>query len=186
MISSSKLSIKTGFLKIYHPNYLNKKISILFQKNTFFGYIFYRLLLCCMLQFTKTGGNMGFWDYLTAGLGLMEQEEQHSPRIRKPIIQKRKTAIDYEFNDRKIAIQEPVDFPDIVRFVKSLSGNVPLIVNFGSLRPENATRGLDFVCGAVCALGGKLQRIVEGIYFYAPKGVAVETDKKHKGKEYAY
>lgn len=114
---------------------------------------------------------MGFLDYITAGLGLLEQEQPK--KVRKPNAQKKATSINYQFTDSKIAIQEPINFQDIVHFVKSLSGNIPLIVNFSSLRMENAERGLDFVCGAVCALGGKLERIGDGIYFYAPKGFKV-------------
>ncbi len=118
---------------------------------------------------------MSFLDYISAGLGLVESKQPNT-RARKE-----KKALDYNFTDKKISIQEPVDFNDIVRFVKSLGGNVPLIVNFCNLRSEFAERGLDFVCGAVCALGGKFERIGEGIYFYAPKNVAVEN-LKHKGK----
>ena len=109
---------------------------------------------------------LGFLDYITAGLGLVEK--QSAKPNRKPQPKKRVSEIDYQFQDSKIAIYEPIDFNDIVKFVKGLKSNIPVIVNFVSLRAENATRGLDFVCGAVCALGGKLERIGDGIYFYAP------------------
>lgn len=126
---------------------------------------------------------MSFWDYLTAGMGLVEKSENRS---RRPRALSKKKSIDYSFDDKKISIFEPVDFPDVVRFVRSLNRGTPIIVNFGSLNPESAERGLDFVCGAVCALGGKLERIGDGIYFYAPKNVAVENYKKSKGKNNAY
>lgn len=125
---------------------------------------------------------MSFWDYLTAGMGLVEKDEEKSRRPRA--LPKRKN-IDYSFDDSKISIIEPVDFPDVVRFVRSLSKGYPVIVNFCSLASESAERGLDFVCGAVCALNGKLERIGDGIYFYAPKKVAVEN-LKNKGKSNAY
>lgn len=121
---------------------------------------------------------MGFWDFVALGLGLTEQEPQNIKR--NPSIKINEPS----FCGDKISIQTPVDFDDITRFVQSLNKNVPLIVNFGCLKPNIAERSLDFVCGAVCALNGKLERIGEGIYFYAPKGVSVETDKKYKRKRY--
>ncbi len=120
---------------------------------------------------------MKFWDFITTTLGLSEVSEpvkKRSPQITPNL----------EMHGSKISIQTPVDFNDITRFVRSLNKNIPLIVNFSSLKPNEAERSLDFVCGAVCALNGKLERIGDGIYFYAPAGVSVETDKKYKGKRY--
>ena len=120
---------------------------------------------------------MSFWDYLTAGLGFVPNDE-HSHR--KPVAPKKSPQSIDGNGDKKIAIIEPVTFDDIVRFVQRLGGNVPLIVNFCSIDERVAERGLDFVCGAVCALGGKFQRIGEGIYFYAPKNIKIESDKRRK------
>ena len=87
--------------------------------------------------------------------------------------------------DSSLVICSPIDFKDIMRFVAVLRKNEPVIVNFASLKPSEAERSLDFVCGAVCALDGRLERIGEGIYFFAPKKVKVEIDKKSKGRNYA-
>ncbi len=114
---------------------------------------------------------MSFLDYISAGLGLVEK--QTPKQTRKPQAKKFFNKIDYQFSDSKIAIIEPIDFRDIVKFVENLRSNIPVIVNFSSLRTENATRGLDFVCGAVCALNGKLERIGDGIYFYAPHNLKI-------------
>ena len=128
---------------------------------------------------------MSFLDYITAGLGIIEVKEPTSSSRNRTGSKLRSRnfnrgdmttkTLDYSFHDRKIAIFEPVEFKDIVAFTKNMGGNVPLIVNFSHLNPDIAERGLDFVCGAVCALDGKFERIGEGIYFFAPKGIAVDN-----------
>lgn len=119
---------------------------------------------------------MGFWDILTTGLGLCEVAE--SKKTPKKVVEPEPKSV---FGD-KITIQKPVTFYDITIFVKNLGKNEPLIVNFTSLEPSEAERSLDFVCGAVCALGGTLERIGKGIYFYAPAGIRVDADKRYKRK----
>ncbi len=118
---------------------------------------------------------MNFLDYLSASLGFVPVKEK-ARQVRRP--QKRNLADIESTNSRKISIFAPVNFEDIVRFVRGLGGNVPLIVNFCDLDPEIAERSLDFVCGAVCALDGKLQRIGEGIYFFAPRTIKIETNSQ--------
>jgi len=115
---------------------------------------------------------MGFLDYVSLGLGLREKEPQR--KVKQPVKIVRKA---YK---GQISLCEPNDFGDIVRLVNSLRKNLPLIVNFTHLRLDNMTRGLDFVCGAVCALNGNLERISEGIYFYAPPNLVVENLKNKR------
>ncbi len=80
----------------------------------------------------------------------------------------------------QIGIFAPVTFYDITQFVRRMRANLPLIVNFMALDHSQAERSLDFVCGAVCALNGRFEKIGEGIYFFAPSNVKLQTDKKHK------
>lgn len=80
----------------------------------------------------------------------------------------------------QISIFQPVTFFDITQLVKKMRGNSPLIINFLRLDHSQAERSLDFVCGAVCALNGKFEKIGEGIYFFAPAQVSIHTDKKSK------
>lgn len=80
----------------------------------------------------------------------------------------------------KIGIYRPVTFYDITKLVRIMGKNTPLIVNFMELKPTEAGRSLDFVCGGVCALGGRFEKIGDGIYFFAPKKPTLNTDKKYK------
>ena len=121
---------------------------------------------------------MKFWQVLGNAFGFEESAiKQTQPQ------EKQNESIN--LLDTKISILKPVTFKDITRFVQILRQNQPLIVNFNNLNSNEAERSLDFVCGAVCALNGKLERIGQGIYFYAPKGLRVESEKRHKGRSYA-
>lgn len=115
---------------------------------------------------------MGFWERVSAGLGLLEQNEEHQEKLRQL---NSRVPVEKVIQKNKIAICKPRDFRDIVRFVNKLRENIPIIVNFTQLDAENIERSLDFVCGAVCALDGVLERIGDGIYFYAPPDMRVEN-----------
>ncbi|MBR4270214.1 MAG: cell division protein SepF [Clostridia bacterium] len=114
---------------------------------------------------------MGFWDNISTGLGLLERNEEykekkHKLNSRVPV---------EKVLQNKVAICKPRSFRDIVQFVNKLRENIPIIVNFTELNIDEVERSLDFVCGAVCALDGVLERIGDGIYFYAPPNMRVEN-----------
>ena len=113
---------------------------------------------------------MGFWDMVAAGLGFTEKVEQKRTPVCVIPPKKEKEAIVGD----KITIQKPVTLCDVVRLVKLLRHNEPMIINFVDLDSSEAERSLDFICGAVCALGGNFEQIGGGIYFYAPRGLSVK------------
>ena len=113
---------------------------------------------------------MGFWDIITGGFLNKAQRMQMED-----------STLSIEgLDSSKIGIFQPITFYDITQFVKKMSKKVPLIVNFMKLKPSEAERSLDFVCGAVCALNGKFEKIGEGIYFFAPSNMTLDTDKNYK------
>ena len=114
---------------------------------------------------------MSFLDYIGLGLGFREQNEPQKKNLPKESNSSRARA------RAKIAFCEPRDFADIVRFVGQLRANKPVIVNFSKLS-ANIERGLDFVCGAVCALSGELTRLGDGVYCYIPPNLEIEKIKK--------
>ena len=114
---------------------------------------------------------MGFWERVSTGLGLLEQNEEHQAKLKQL---NSRIPVEKALRKNKIAICKPREFRDIVRFVNKLRENIPIIVNFTLLQTD-IERSLDFVCGAVCALDGVLERIGDGIYFYAPPDMRVES-----------
>ena len=111
---------------------------------------------------------MSFLDYIGLGLGFRERNEPQKKKLSDD-----KNSLVKGKVKGKIVFCEPTDFADIVRFVGLLRNNKPVIVNFRKLT-SNIERGLDFVCGAVCALNGTLERIGSGVYFYAPPSLTIE------------
>jgi len=110
------------------------------------------------------GRSMSFWDIIIG----------KAPRVAGT------TSINIEGLDTsQMGIYSPNTFADIIALVKKMGKNLPLIVNFMGL-DGTVNRSVDFVCGAVCALGGRLEKIGEGIYFFAPKNVQIDKDKKYK------
>lgn len=139
---------------------------------------FRQKLYCRMLDFCsvvvynmqKTGQKMGFWDIISGGL-----------RDRTATGNRQIGGVDVSTLDTsQIGIFAPVTFYDITQFVRKMRANSPMIVNFMALDHSQAERSLDFVCGAVCALNGRFEKIGEGIYFFAPSNIKLQTDKKQK------
>lgn len=120
---------------------------------------------------------MKFFDYLLNDLnsylldGTEKSKEQQSNNfvfgqnlIKKP--------------DRSVAIIELHDFSDAVNFVRFVSGNRSAVINFNALNAAETVRAVDFVSGAVCALGGTMQEISKGIYLFAPTCTKLKNNKR--------
>ena len=84
--------------------------------------------------------------------------------------------------DKSVAIIQPQNFDDILRFVKFISGNRSAVIDFNYLCSDQIVRCVDFVSGAVCALDGKIQNISKGIYLFAPNCTKLMTNKRKKQK----
>jgi FtsZ-interacting cell division protein YlmF len=115
---------------------------------------------------------MSFWQILGQTFGVSEKHDykKYSQKIEDASIHS------------SLSICTPVNFDDITRFVITLRKNEPVIVNFSKLNPKEADRCLDFVCGAICVLDGKLEKIGEGIFIFVPAKIKLETDKKIQRK----
>ena len=84
--------------------------------------------------------------------------------------------------DKTVAIIQPTDFGDVVKFVDFISGNRSAVVDFNALCNNDLQRAVDFVSGAVCALHGEMQNISSGIYLFAPDCTKLVTNKRKKNK----
>lgn len=85
--------------------------------------------------------------------------------------------------DKKVAIIQPQNFSDVLRFVEFISGNRSAVVDFNALDGSEIQRSVDFVGGAVCALHGEMQNIANGIYLFAPSCTKLMTNKRKKRKQ---
>lgn len=73
----------------------------------------------------------------------------------------------------KVLVVEPRQFEDVQGIVDQLRGRRPVILNLEQVDKETAQRILNFLNGAIYALGGDTQKVSSGIFFFAPQGVDV-------------
>lgn len=82
----------------------------------------------------------------------------------------------------KVLLVEPRSFDDVQSIVDQLKARRPIILNLEGLEKEVAHRILNFLHGAIYALGGETQKIATGIFFFAPPGVDVASFSRGLGE----
>jgi len=75
----------------------------------------------------------------------------------------------------KVLVVEPRSFEEVQTIVDQMRNRRPVILNLESLDKDLAQKILNFLNGAIYALGGETQRVAHGIFFYAPQGVDIST-----------
>ena len=73
----------------------------------------------------------------------------------------------------KMLITEPKKFDDCPKLVDNLRANKPVIINIEQLERETARKIFDFLSGATYAIEGKVQKISENIFVFAPNNVDI-------------
>ena len=74
------------------------------------------------------------------------------------------------YNNKNFVFFNPTNYEEIKKLVEYLKQGEPAIVNFDRISENEAQRSLDFISGAACALGGKLQRITGNFFLVTPDG----------------
>lgn len=75
----------------------------------------------------------------------------------------------------KVMVVEPRSFEEVQTIVDQMRARRPVILNLESLDKDLAQKILNFLNGAIYALGGETQRVAQGIFFFAPPGVDIST-----------
>ena len=91
----------------------------------------------------------------------------------------------------KLLVTEPQSFNDCPKLVNSLRTRKPVIINVEHLEREVARKIFDFLSGATYAIDGKVQKISENIFVFAPANVEVLTSdedqvENHSGQSASY
>lgn len=73
----------------------------------------------------------------------------------------------------KVLVVEPRSFDDVPAIADQLKNRRPVILNLEGLDKAVAQKILDFLNGAIYALGGETQKVASSIFFYAPPGVDI-------------
>ena len=123
---------------------------------------------------------MRFWDFLVQDFQSFDVSNSNALKTTK----NDKTSVFLQkfvkTPDNSVALIQPKNFEQILEFVDFISGNRSAVIDFNMLEGENMVRSVDFVSGAVCALRGKMERVSEGIYLYAPSCTKLMTQKRKR------
>ncbi|MDQ2818006.1 MAG: cell division protein SepF [Candidatus Eremiobacteraeota bacterium] len=74
-----------------------------------------------------------------------------------------------------VALFHPRKFEDVSEMADSLRGRTLVMVNLIGSDRVLSQRIVDFLSGAVYSLDGKMQRVAEGIYLFAPSNVSINA-----------
>ena len=89
----------------------------------------------------------------------------------------------------RMILAEPRAYSESQTIVDNLKKRNPVVVNLKRVTADQSKRIIDFLSGALYALGGDIQKLGTGIYLCTPKNVDVEgkmsddaEEKKSKNK----
>lgn len=72
-----------------------------------------------------------------------------------------------------VVINSPTTYEDVQLLIDHLKMQEQVIVDFSTVNRTSVYRILDFMSGAIYALGGSIQQITKNIFLFAPKGVSI-------------
>ena len=74
---------------------------------------------------------------------------------------------------KNFVIYSPKTYMDVKKLIDFLKNGQPIIVNLSTIKQEKGQRILDFLSGAIYALGGKSHKISLSIWLLTPNGVNI-------------
>lgn len=72
-----------------------------------------------------------------------------------------------------VVINSPSTYEDVQLLIDHLKMHEQVIVDFSTVNQTSVYRILDFMSGAIYALGGSIQQITNNIFLFAPAGVTI-------------
>ncbi|MBQ0017533.1 MAG: cell division protein SepF [Clostridiales bacterium] len=125
---------------------------------------------------------MGIFKALMSGLGLEQEDEVISERQSRqenvsPIVRQNEKQ---ESSEQNVSVSSlvcyaPKNNNDVKTLVEYLKGGKPCIVNLGELSEQELKSVLDFLGGAVYALGGTISRLQGNLFVMSPKDMKITT-----------
>lgn len=85
-------------------------------------------------------------------------------------------------NVRNVIITYPRSYEDVSGIIDSLRSRQAIIVDFRRVADKDTQRVLDFLSGAIYALGGSQQRINDNMFLFTPEGVMIQGPSSLKRK----
>jgi len=80
----------------------------------------------------------------------------------------------------RVVVSEPTNFEDSQGIADHLKSRRQVIINMEATDKDVAQRILDFVSGACYALDGRVQKIGDGVFLFAPYNVDITSEVKEQ------
>lgn len=123
---------------------------------------------------------MGFLKYVLASLNANTKEkncksakDKNSTKPQKTTFLTPKNVTRRNKANNNVAIFYPHSLADLGQIVKFLATGNQALLNFKGVDKAVFQRILDFIAGAICALGGKVENLGNNIFLYAPKNTQI-------------
>lgn len=117
----------------------------------------------------------GVWTRLTGWLALRDDEEYEEELRDEP----RQSVVNLsEARSRRIggvSVFLPRRYDDVTEIADALRGRIVAVVNLVGADRVLTQRVVDFLSGVVYTLDGKMHRVAEGIYLFAPSNVPISA-----------
>ncbi len=72
-----------------------------------------------------------------------------------------------------MVVIEPKSYEECTKLIDNLKARKPIVVNLGTVEPEQGRKMFDFLGGATYALNGNMLRIAPNIFIFAPENVNI-------------
>jgi cell division inhibitor SepF len=114
---------------------------------------------------------LGFEDVEDTEETLAEEldEELTAPKFRPHVVELQPS------KSMKLVVLGPKTYDDVQQIADQLRAKRPVVVNLETADPKARMRILDFLSGAVYALGGRSQRVSDLIFLFAPTNVDINN-----------
>lgn len=88
-----------------------------------------------------------------------------------------------EGSTNQTMLVQPRAFSESQQIADYLKNDCPVIVNMKRVTTDQAKRIVDFLSGCVYAIGGDMKKVGSGIFYYAPRSMAVEGNIEEYGSK---
>lgn len=102
---------------------------------------------------------MGFLNGLFKTLGFEGEKKQNKDRELKPQLKQKSQTAEYDLKNMSLpTLFEPTSQVEVQELVDKFVSGQDVLVDIKNIESKERTRALDFFCGAVYALGGKIKQ----------------------------
>ena len=122
---------------------------------------------------------MGFVETVKEFIGFGDiEEEEEEFEIEEPVEEvhqsrRNKIVPIQSSNQTRIVIMKPKCFSNSTAVADELKKRRPVVIDVGSLDPDEARRVVDFIAGTVYGVNGNMQKVSGGIFLATPSQVDI-------------